>query len=212
MLLIILLFTACSIQTTSGSKLDIPIDFTVELREGFTGEAVTVLSNNEQIYSESPATRDVGWSYFADRFNFKMSTSKTKLKFMIPDKRLEQICDLDVSKGTLLVVSTKNNKLMFSQPNFFVDLQSGFHDNSVQVLINGQEVYNKKISDNAIAGPAGSTDIELKAAKVSLIVRVLDLGIQKEFNIDISKGTNIGIQLNKNQLLITQQKNNFLYM
>jgi hypothetical protein len=213
MLSIIPVLVSCSSnQTTSGSKPDEPVDITVELREGFTGEPVKVFSANRQVYTESPRTRDVGWSYMADRFNFKMSSKKASLRFVLPDRNFEQTLDIDISKGTMLAVSVKDNKFQYYQPNFFVDLQGGFHENDIQVLIDGREIFNKKIVNDAILGISGSADTELTADKIKLTIKVADLKIQKDWDIDVKEGAYIGIQLNIKELTITQQKSQFFYM
>ncbi len=210
---IILVLNACSyMNKKSNSSLNEPTDIAIELKEGFSGEAIKIFAEDKEMYSNSPITRDVGWGYIADRVTYIASKSKTTLNFVIPGKKLDQTYNLDVSKGKLLAVSIKDNKFEFFQPNFFVDMQSGFHDNTVQVLVNGRELFNKKITTDAIIGMAGSTYMKLTDTKVKLTVKVQDLKIEKEFDIDIEKGTYIGINRNNKELLITQNKSSFLYL
>jgi len=188
-----------------------PTYITIQLKEGFSGEPMKAFADGKEIYSKSPATRDLSWGYLADSFYFHTGMRKPSLEIQLPDKNLKQSFKIDTSKGTLVAVSMKNNKVEFYQPNMFIDLQGDFSSNNVQVLVNGREVYNRWITTGPMSGVAGQVYMKTADQSIDLDIKVKDLGIEKKFKIDLKKGAYIGVRLQIYELTIIQQNTHFMY-
>jgi hypothetical protein len=104
-----------------------------------------------------------------------------------------------------------DKKIIISSYMFKVDFQGGFSNEKVLLYVDGKQVFSKIINSNLILSLAGSIKLNKTAEAVSLTIVLPEKRKRWVCSVGFSKGSYIGIQQNKEEIIINQSMNPFLY-
>ncbi len=102
----------------------------------------------------------------------------------------------------------KNKKMV----PLIIDLQDGFSNDTVIIQINDEEVFRKKgVSTDYALGRADSVTIHLSPGSVNVKVIITTRNLSKNFTLELSKKTYLGISINKETIDHRISDEMFLY-
>lgn len=104
-----------------------------------------------------------------------------------------------------------NEKLVIHKSLFQVYFLDGFNSEKVILHLDNAPLFSKTITSNPILGLADSIKLKKEASKINLTIILPDKRTKWTCSIDFSKGSYIGIQQDKQQILVHQSKNPFLF-
>lgn len=98
--------------------------------------------------------------------------------------------------------------------NLHVDLQEGFHHDTVEVWVNGKEYFSKKdLNTRYQIGLAEGFDVEVDQGQISVVLRVPNKGLEKKVTLEVAKDTYLGFSISEEGgIKHTVKETPFFYM